>query len=65
MAAPRLLAKRLRDPDKLPLGADAWGNELLSLYGRHDEACASRAREGDQARHPTLEHAPAGANARA
>jgi (1->4)-alpha-D-glucan 1-alpha-D-glucosylmutase len=33
VAAPRLLAKRLRDPDKLPLGADAWGNELLSLHG--------------------------------
>ena len=31
--APRLLAKRLREPDMLPLGAAAWGDALLVLPG--------------------------------
>ncbi len=31
VVAPRLLAKRLRDADALPLGAAAWGDALLAL----------------------------------
>jgi (1->4)-alpha-D-glucan 1-alpha-D-glucosylmutase len=36
VVAPRLLAKRLRDPAALPLGATAWGESALLVPGRSE-----------------------------
>ncbi len=56
VVAPRLLARRLRDAEALPLGEAAWGNELLALPGATpgqryrnvftDEICVAVERDG-------------------